>query len=268
MRPTPKPKTVDPVRGNAGVEAAYRKRLDRLIAEMNASTAYWLKAAWRETPPTHLAQDASASAMLNLQRTMARLGKKWLKRFDDLAPDVAAAFAKAATGHAERAMMSVLDKAGFTVKFRPTVASMEGYRAVLGENVQLIKSIPAEYLADVQQQVWASVRAGGDLATLSDGIEAKYGIARRRAEFIARDQNNKATAVVENVRRQQLGITEAIWVHSGGGKEPRPEHVKAGADKLRFSLDKGAYLEGKWTLPGVEPNCRCTSRSIIPGLEG
>ena len=71
---------------------------------------------------------------------------------------------------------------------------------------------------------------------------------------------------MENVRRIELGITSAIWIHSGAGKEPRPSHVKAGADKLEFELSKGAYIDGKYILPGTEINCRCVSRSIIKGL--
>jgi uncharacterized protein with gpF-like domain len=66
------------------------------------------------------------------------------------------------------------------------------------------------------------------------------------------------------VRQKELGITKAIWVHSGGGKHPRPEHVAFSGKE--YDVEKGAYLEGKWTWPGFEINCRCTSRSVIPGF--
>jgi len=80
-------------------------------------------------------------------------------------------------------------------------------------------------------------------------------MTHRRAALIARDQSSKASAVIENTRRKELGITQAIWQHSGGGHVPRPLHVKAGRDKLVFDLDKGAYIDGKWILPGTEINC-------------
>ena len=267
--PTPEPVEVPAVHANVGVQMAYQRKLQRLIAQMAASVQWWLKATYRAHPPLHtdhMAQDAP-SAMLALRATLDRLTRHWQGRFDELAPEIARIFATTSTATAQRAMMDAFKRAGFTVSFKPTARAMEGLRAVIGENVSLIRSIPEQYLKDVEGQVWRSVAAGGDLQALTNGLTSKYGIAQRRAETIARDQNNKATAVVENIRRQELGIKQAIWQHSGAGKEPRPEHVKAGRDKLVFDLDKGAYLEGKWVLPGQEINCRCTSRSIIPGID-
>jgi hypothetical protein len=29
----------------------------------------------------------------------------------------------------------------------------------------------------------------------------------------------------------------------------------------------GAYLENRWTWPGYEINCRCSSRGVIEGFE-
>jgi hypothetical protein len=70
---------------------------------------------------------------------------------------------------------------------------------------------------------------------------------------------------MENVRRLELGLTEAIWMHSGAGRSPRPSHVAFSGK--RFKLATGAFLDGKWVWPGSEPDCLCTSRAIIPGFE-
>jgi uncharacterized protein with gpF-like domain len=164
-------------------------------------------------------------------------------------------------------MQASLKNAGFAVPFKQTDAMRHGYAAVVAENVSLIKSIPTQYLGDVQKQVWKSVQSGHDLATLTKGLQDKYKITFDRAKLIARDQNAKAHAVIEAARRQELGITQAIWVHSGGGKEPRPSHVEAGAKGLVFDLSKGAYLDGEWVLPGQAINCRCTSKAIVAGWE-
>ena len=88
--------------------------------------------------------------------------------------------------------------------------------------------------------------------------------SERRAAFIARDQTNKAKAAIEKARWQELGITEAIWMHSHAGKEPRPSHVAANGKRL--NVNKGMYLDGKWVQPGEEINCRCTSRAVIKGF--
>jgi uncharacterized protein with gpF-like domain len=99
---------------------------------------------------------------------------------------------------------------------------------------------------------------------LSDQLRIRYGMTKRRAALIARDQNNKATAQLVRVRQKGIGANQAMWVHSHGGKVPRPSHVKAGADKLIYEIDKGAYLDGEWVWPGTAINCRCVSKTVIP----
>lgn len=265
--PTKREVRLEPLRSNAGVEAKYRNQLQAQIDAMHQSVQFWLRAAWRKDSPA-LAQDrrgASRTPLVNLKRVMDKLGLHWQNRFDKLADDLAKVFAQGATRHTDAAMMAALKKAGFTVKFSMSQKAAEAYRAVLHENVGLIKSIPAEYLHDVAGDVWRSVSSGHDLAALTSKLQERYEVTHKRAAFIARDQNNKARAVIENVRRKELGITQAIWRHSGAGKEPRPSHVAA--DKKRFDLDTGMLLDGEWLLPGQAINCRCTSIAIIPGID-
>jgi len=264
VAPTKKPIKLDAIHANAGIEAKYRRELQELVAKMAHSFLYWTRATWKKNPPlSTVAQDKAP--FVDLRKTMERLGRQWQRKFDEAADSMAKMFADGATRHVDDALMAALKKAGFTVKFTMSKEACEGYQAVLQENVSLIKSIGADYLKDVQGDVWRAVKSGYDLDTLSKTIKARYGTTAKRAGFIARDQSNKAKAVIENVRRKELGITEAIWQHSGAGKEPRPSHVAASGKK--YDLSKGMYLDGKWVLPGEEINCRCTSRAIISGFE-
>lgn len=268
---TKKPVKLDAIHPNEGVEAAYRKKLQALAAEMSKSFIYWTRAAWKKDDPV-MAQDRhprhipnTSGAVVDLRKTMQRLGKHWQDRFDSLSNELAEVFVSGATATTDAAMMAALQRAGFTVKFQMTQAAREGYQAVLQENVGLIKSIASEYLTEVQGDVWRAVSQGYDLQALTNKLQESYGVTHRRAAFIARDQSNKAKAVIENVRRQELGITTAIWQHSGAGKEPRPSHVAANGKP--FELAKGMFLDGEWVLPGQAINCRCTSRAVIPGFE-
>lgn len=213
-----------------------------------------------------IAQDA-ANPSLILRKALTKWGNLWVRKFNRLSHETAAKFADKNFKATQASMDAAFKQAGFTIPFKPTRASMTAYRAVIAENVGLIKSIPQKFLSEVQGAVWDSVRAGGDLASLSDTIEAKYGITARRAAGIARDQNNKAKAVIENVRRQEAGVLAAIWQHSHAGKEPRPTHVAMHGQK--YDLAKGMWdsAERKWIWPGQLINCRCVSKSIIPGLE-
>lgn len=242
---------------------AYQRRLDALLAAMQADTVRRIKAQYRRKPP-EVAVAADESPAMALRELMARLARDWQTRFDKLAEDLARHFAQDVSKRSDAALRTLLRKAGFTVRFTMTRAQNDILQAVTGENVALIKSIPEKYMTDVQGYVLRSVSLGRDLGALSRDLQHNYGVAKRRAAFIARDQNNKATAALQRGRYEELGIKEAIWVHSGAGKHPRPEHVAMSGKK--YDVQKGAYLEGKWTWPGHEPNCRCVSRPIIPGL--
>lgn len=260
-------KTVPAIHANAGVEAWYRSQLDSLVFEAHLELTRIVQGhiAAKTLATAPLAMDAGPTD--ELERQLKKWAKKWQLRFDGVAVTLAKRFARRNFEATETSMQAALKRAGFTVKFRPTRQSLEAYKATAAENVNLIKSIPAKYLTGVQSAVWASVNRGADMATLSKKLRAEYGSTVERAALIARDQNNKAKATIETTRRLQLGITEAIWQHSSGGKEPRPTHVAMNGKV--FKLKEGMYDsdEQAYVLPGQLINCRCTSRAIIPGVE-
>lgn len=255
-------KTLDPVHANAGITAQYRRRLDRHITDMQASLVYWISAKYKQATP-ELAQDASPA--MELRTLMRKLTRRWQRNFDNLAPELAQWFAQDATERSDAALAASFRKAGFTVRFRATAAQNDAYQAIVGENIGLIKSIASQHLAQVQGEVMRSVSQGRDLGTLTEALTHQYGVTRRRAGFIARDQNNKATATMTRVRQREAGIKQAKWLHSAGGKVPRPSHV-AFSGKA-YDVEKGAYIDGEWIRPGELPNCRCVSVSIIPGFD-
>lgn len=277
------PKTLRPVLPNAGVEAEYKKKLDALIREMHCSLIYWLSAAYKANKP-EIAQDAPPgpdaggyepqpepkrqSPATAMRDRMRRLTRQWQARFDKAAPELAKHFATAAAQRSDASMKSILKKAGFTVEFKLSRAVNDVLQATVAENVSLIKSIAAHHLTQVEGAVMRSVQTGRDLSALTDELEQQYGVTRRRAARISLDQNNKATANIARVRQVELGITEAIWVHSGGGKEPRPTHLKAGRDRQRYNIREGWFdpAVGKYILPGELVNCRCVARSVVPGF--
>ena len=257
-----KPKTVRAVHANQGVEAAYRKALQRLTAEMHGSIEYWLKAAYRKEPPrvAALAQDASPAKYM--QRVLAGLAKRWQKRFDDGAEKIADAYLRAMFDTSDKSFKAALKDAGWSVDFAMTPAVKDAFDASLFENVGLIKSIPQQYLQQVEGVVMRSYGAGRDLETMVKDLKALYPKASHRAELIARDQSNKANAVVNRARQMELGLTDAIWMHSHAGKVPRPDHVAANG--RRYKIAEGCKISGQYIQPGTEINCRCTSRVVLP----
>lgn len=254
--------TLKPVRPNLGIEAAYRARLEAMVDDMQRSIAYWLKIAYRANTP-EIAKDESPAAAL--RAVMNRLASTWQRKFDEGAAELAKYFTEGSMRHADTALRGILRNAGFSVEFKLTRPANDALQAVMTENVGLIKSIASEHLSEVEGMVMRSVARGRDLGTLTDELTARYDVTRRRAAFIARDQNNKATAVITAVRQKGLGIKLARWRHSRAGAHPRKAHVAV--DGKTYDIEKGMLIDGRYVFPGEDPNCRCTSQSIIPGLE-
>lgn len=267
--------TIAPVHPNAGLEVQFRGELERLVDDMQRSIVYWVKAAYRAKTPeiAKLAQDSESryygmSPARALIATMRRLGRQWTRRFDDLAAEMAEHFTTQVSRRSDAALMANLRKAGFAVEFQPSRAVNDALQAAIGEQVSLIKSIAQEHLTQVEGIVMRSVQAGRDLEYLTEELQKRYGITRRRAANIARDQNNKATATITRVRQLEIGITQARWLHSAGGRHPRPTHVQAGRDRVVYDVSEGWYDPAvkRRIWPGTEINCRCVSRPIVPGI--
>ncbi len=258
-------KIVPPVFANRGIQSWYQAQLDKIVDMAHSDLMRVLHAVYATTaaPAIGYASDAP-DRVTKIDKALTKWATEWQGRFDKLSSTLAKTFAARSFRATEYSMAGALKRAGFTVEFKPTRASVQAYKVVAAENVGLIKSIPQQYLKDVQAKVWESVKAGADMSELSQDLRDTYGVTTRRAALIARDQNNKAKAVIENTRRQQLGIVEAIWQHSHAGKEPRPTHVAMNGKT--YKLSEGMYdsAEKKYIWPGQLVNCRCTSRAIIP----
>lgn len=246
---------------NAGTRARYQKQMLNEIGRMAASVEYWLQAQFRKEPPV-LAEDASPAE--EMRKRLEKLKERWEDRFAEMAKTVAESFLRNQFKGTDVAMRAALRDAGWAVEFTMTPAMRDAFQASLAENVGLIRSIPARYFEQVEGIVMRSYAAGRDLGTMVKDLRTLYPKAADRAVLIARDQSNKANATVQQARQIELGITEAIWMHSHAGKEPRPTHVAMNGK--RYQVDKGMWDKDvqAWILPGQLINCRCVGRSVLP----
>lgn len=258
-------RTAAPVRPAAPIRTVYQDRLESAVAQMHRSVMADLPATYKRemkrAPIVTLAADASAPRVL--QDAVRALSRRWLKKFDKLAWKLSNWFAQSVEKRSSAGLKESLRTAGFTVRFKPSRAMNDAFQAVVADNVALIKSVPEQYLKSVEGAVMRSVMAGRDLASLVDELTDIEGITRRRAKLIARTQNNQATALMTRVRQLEAGITRARWLHSAGGKTPRPEHVAFSGQT--YDIATGADVEGRW--PGVAINCRCVSIPIVEGFD-
>lgn len=229
-------KVIRAIKPNAGIRAKYRKRLVSLLDEMQRSVVWWLRAEYRKQE-TRIAQDASPAS--DLQDRLKSLFRYWTKRWRESAESFAREFVGSTRRRTEAGMRQALKDAGFTVRMEGSRAMSDVARALFEENVNLIKSIPQHYFTEVTGLVQRSASMGRDVEFLTDELHKRYEITRRRAEFIARDQSNKATEALKRVQDKELGITEGIWVHVPGKKTSRHTHQLMNGKK--FVITEGLY---------------------------
>jgi SPP1 gp7 family putative phage head morphogenesis protein len=232
-----------------------------LIDEMTASIDHWIPSTYRNAPSVIT---SDANPVSEMQRQLRGLAKRWFKRFDEAAPKIAEAYLKGSFKATDSAMRMALRDAGWAVRFEMTPGVEQAYKASLAENIGLIKSIPREYLQQVEGIAMRSYTRGRDLQSMVGELKTLYPKAANRAVLIARDQSNKANSVVTAARQDELGIVEAIWLHSHAGKTPRPTHVEM--DGKRYKVKEGMYDPAvkKFIYPGELISCRCTGRSVLP----
>ncbi|EAU2329943.1 phage head morphogenesis protein [Salmonella enterica] len=193
------------------------------------------------------------------------LRERWVATFSDAAVTIAPKFVNAVDSTATKSLKrSIGEKDLPKVKFTMTPEMKQAVDGIVAENVNLIKSIPEKYFTQVQTITLQSITRGRDLQYMTEELQKQFGVTRRRAERIAIDQNNKATAELSRVRQKSLGIKRGIWIHSGGGRHPRIKHVKAHGEE--FDLDEGLPVgdNGEYVLPGQEIGCGCSWKPALP----
>jgi SPP1 gp7 family putative phage head morphogenesis protein len=263
-------KVLPPVHPNVGLEMEYTRKLEALIEAMHKSIMWWVLAGYKaNTPNTVMALDDSSA--VQLEKIIKRLTRYWQKHFNEAAKKLGRYFAKKSTQQTDNSLESILKASGFAIKFKTSPAQNDVLQATTKANVALITNMSQQHLKEITGMVMRSVQTGRDIGGLAKDLEERFDMTKKRARFIARDQNNKATAAITKVRQNELGIDEADWLHSHAGKVPRPTHVAMNGKRYKVNQgmwDKDADGKGKgrYVYPGELINCRCVPRSIIRAL--
>jgi len=264
-------KSLPPVHANIGIEKAYAKKLEALVDAMHKSIMWYVVQCYKHNTPESALMALDDSTSIKLDKIIRKLTRYWHKSFNEAAKQLAQYFANKNQQQTDQSLSAILKDSGFAVDFKLTAVMREVLQAAIKENVSLITHMADQHLREIQGITMRSVQVGGDLKYMSDQLEDRYKMTRKRARLIARDQNSKATAAVTRTRQLELGIKQAQWLHSHAGKVPRPTHVamnnklydvaKGMWDEDALGKGKGAYVHPGWLI-----NCRCVSRSIVPEL--
>lgn len=165
-----------------------------------------------------------------------------------------------------------------TVKFDPACVT-DLVKAELKNSIKLIKKIDQSHFGNVYAVALSSIASGYDASILFNAlVELQIdGVSKQRARQITRFLHSRIKAVIERERLGALGVKYSIWVYSGapcmeGSLTPTCSDISqdsahASANGKKYETQKGLIVDGKQTWPGMELECKCVSKAVIPGFE-
>jgi len=147
------------------------------------------------------------------------------------------------------------------------------------KNVSLIKSIPQEFIKNIEVVVQNGISAGlrpeeiGRQIAGIKNISSVFGKLENRIKLIARSEVSNINNQISKRRAQEVGVTRGIWRTAKdervrgnpGGKYPNSKQDHWSLEGKEFDLSKGIKdpRSGEIIFPGSKPNCRCIFESII-----
>lgn len=281
-----------PLNYPAGVQIKYTKQLDALVKRMTTETRKELVRFFKgETAREFIgsAQDAYPGERRAKKRAGARaaqdatissqariLTNNLTKKFDQLfalnAKPMAEKMASGAAQSSKSQLHASLSElsGGLSLKTDILTGELdEVVNATVVENVALIRSISAQYLAGVQGAVMRSITTGQGLATLVPYLAEQEGVTLRRARNIAIDQTRKAYNNINRQRMQKVGVKQFEWLHTGGSQKPRKLHQQMSGNIYRFDdLPIIDEKTGERGIPGQLINCGCRMVPVISFDDG
>ena len=240
----------------------YNAKLQRLVKQVKASISKELMPLVRQLAPEYtqdavVTTDAWSDLILN---AMSALVSRWSSPTVQAAgARIAGEFVQSSLKKSERDLKK---SAGIDVYSGNTV--LQDYlKASAQQNAQLIKSIPAKYLEEVQTLVMANMRSGMRPGYIEKALQEQFGVTQRRAKMIARDQTSKIQGELNRKQQQGAGFTHFRWLTS---HDSRVRHDHDVFEHRVTKYGKGVYLwsdlpleKGVPVSPGSPINCRCTA---------
>ena len=268
---------------NAGIMSWYTKELQSLVSSMIKECKSELAEIYKKGYPD-IAFDESISSQARI--ALNQLYKKYGDKFTDKGKKLAESLIKKTNRYSNWQINQRLKEMlgsnakDFVLKGSAiTPEKSEIMKAILFENVSLIRSLPNEYFKQITGAVARSIENGEGVKWLSKELRSYGAKSDRRAELIAQDQTRKAYSSINLRNFQENGIRRAKWNHSGGSREPRDYHKTKwdgvsglkngepnGLDGFIFDIDNPPVIDkktGKRGYPGQLPYCRCTMSIVI-----
>lgn len=265
---------------NVSVQQRYISDLQKLMIEMINDTETAVKQIYKSNASKEFfTQDASIASTAKIRFN------KLLKSIENLIADKSESMIKRMLRDTDQNSKSSLNQSlkelsgGLSIKtdFKSS-GTQEVITSSFNANIDLIKTMTGDYISQIRGAVNRSIQSGGGLETLIPEIEKvlnkKAKQTLNKAKNVALDQTRKAYTAINKVRMEKVGVSKFEWVHSGGGREPRPHHKTPFPNGLNhgiFDINDPPVIDkktGERGLPGEAINCKCFMRPVIQFDEG
>ena len=146
----------------------------------------------------------------------------------------------------------------------------EALRRWVDENVQKIKSIPNDTLGSMREIILDGFRKGRTVTDISKEIQQVYGVTRRKAQALARDQVSTLNAKISKMQQEDAGCTKYRWSSS---KDSRVRDCHRALDgkifrwndppEMWYETKAGRVYTGRHCHPGEDYCCRCVAIPVF-----
>lgn len=133
----------------------------------------------------------------------------------------------------------------------------------ISDNVDLISTIPGEFLDDMKKIVLDGYLNGKTVSTIAKEIQRTYGTTKSHALLIAKDQTGKLNAKIAQHQQQSCGVNKYKWRTAGDGRV-RDDHKDLNG-KI-FDWEHPPVVDrkkGRRAHPGEDYNCRCVAIPVF-----
>lgn len=145
------------------------------------------------------------------------------------------------------------------------------------QNSQLISNMTIDEIERVSGYVQRAIQEGSSFESVAIEIEKSFGITRRHAKLIARDQTSKLNGSLTKLRQQEVGIKTYRWQTSDDERvrathKPLNGKICRWDDPTVYFNEESQKWENRSKIGGtnvhtsVDVNCRCIPIPIIEGI--
>lgn len=153
---------------------------------------------------------------------------------------------------------------GIRIPAEFTPAMRKQFAAELTNNMELsVKNFSVDMVKELRSLAEQNGFAGARTDKLAAIIESRFGVSKRKAEFLADQETGLLMAKYRQARYQDIGVQEYIWSTSHDVRV-RPDHRLL--DGRRFSYASPPVVDratGRRCNPGEDFRCRCVPRPIV-----